>query len=66
MIKQKEQRQREILRRITPLDNDSGQWNLRPFKEAIALLSSFSLINVDDVNGHISMHPLVHSWAQDR
>lgn len=49
-----------------PWDGDSTTWNPKPFREAIALLSSFSLISVDGVKRHISLHPLVHTWAQDR
>lgn len=49
-----------------PWDGDSTEWNPKPFREAIALLSSFSLISVDGLKDHISLHPLVHTWAQDR
>ena len=37
-----------------------------PVREAITLLSSFSLISIDEVNNRLSMHPLVHAWARDR
>lgn len=66
MIKQKKPGQLEPVLRLLQRDNNSARWISRPFKEAIALLSSFSLINVDGGNGQISMHPLVHAWAQDR
>ena len=49
-----------------PWDGDSTEWNPQPFREAIALLSSFSLVSVDGAKRHISLHPLVHTWAQDR
>ncbi|KAI9767992.1 MAG: hypothetical protein M1840_005304 [Geoglossum simile] len=36
-------------------------------REATTTLSSFSLISINSVNNnHISMHPLVHTWARDR
>ena len=65
MIEQEEERHWKQFWRVT-LKNDLGQWISRPFREAVALLSSFSLINLHKLNGHISMHPLVHAWAQDR
>lgn len=44
----------------------SEQWNPQPFREAIALLSSYSLIHIDGSENHISLHPLVHTWIKDR
>lgn len=41
-------------------------WDPYPVREAITLLSSFSLISIDEVNNRLSMHPLVHAWARDR
>ena len=43
-------------------------WDPWAFREAINLLTSFSLVTVEEVNSDkcISMHPLVHTWAKDR
>jgi tetratricopeptide (TPR) repeat protein len=41
------------------------QWDPQPFRKALSILSSFSLINRDK-NGLVSIHPLVHTWARDR
>jgi len=41
------------------------QWDPQPFRKALSILSSFSLINWDN-NGLVSIHPLVHTWARDR
>lgn len=46
--------------------NFSEKWNPQPFREAIALLSSYSLIHIDGAENQISMHPLVHAWIKDR
>lgn len=46
--------------------DDRGQWDAYPFRQAIALLSSFSLISNDSTDSLISIHPLVHTWARDR
>ena len=46
--------------------DDHGQWNAYPFRQAINLLSSFSLISIDGEDNVISIHPLVHTWARDR
>jgi hypothetical protein len=43
----------------------SLQWEPQPFRKALSILSSFSLINRDK-NGLMSIHPLVHTWARDR
>ncbi|PVH82960.1 hypothetical protein DL98DRAFT_487647 [Cadophora sp. DSE1049] len=51
---------RSLLRQVMP----SG-WNGVLWGKAVALLSAFSLITVE--NSHrISMHPLVHEWSRDR
>ena len=44
----------------------SEQWNPQPFREAISLLSSYSLIHIDGAKNCISLHPLVHTWIKDR
>jgi tetratricopeptide (TPR) repeat protein len=41
------------------------QWDPQPFRKALSILSSFSLINRDK-NGLVSIHPLVHTWTRDR
>ena len=58
--------ERSEMSTFIPWDGDSTTWNPKPFREAIAILSNFSLISVDGMKGHISLHPLVHTWAQDR
>ena len=40
-------------------------WDSLCFKEAVQLLSSYSLIHVSGLGGRISLHPLVHSWIRD-
>ena len=49
-----------MIRDPRPLD-----WESLGFKEAIQLLSSYSLIHVSEVESRISLHPLVHSWIRD-
>lgn len=53
---------------ILPILNQdcSETWNSEPFREAIGLLSSYSLIHIDGSENHISLHPLVHTWVRDR
>lgn len=52
---------------LSILNQDSSEkWNPRPFREAIALLSSYSLIHIDGMENKISLHPLVHVWIRDR
>ena len=46
--------------------DDRGQWDAYPLRQAIALLTSFSLISHDGTDSLISIHPLVHTWARDR
>src|SRR5205085_12158012 len=46
--------------------DDSRDWDPTPIREAVMLLSSWSLLSIDGVKHHISMHPLVHTWARDR
>ena len=41
-------------------------WNTLRFREAIRMLSRFSLITKDKSNETYSMHPMVHFWAQER
>ena len=45
---------------------DAEHWDPVPSGEAIALLSSFSLIRFSHSNKRISLHPLVHTWIRDR
>lgn len=52
---------------LSILNQDSSEkWNPRPFREAVALLSSYSLIHIDGMENKISLHPLVHVWIRDR
>ena len=39
------------------------EWDPFPFRQAISLLSSYSLIQWSDLR--VSLHPLVHSWIRD-
>jgi hypothetical protein len=41
-------------------------WEPGLARKAMVLLSHFSLVSIDSENNHISMHPLVHTWARDR
>ena len=45
---------------------DADYWNPFLFRESVNILTSFSLVTVEESNGYISMHPLVHAWARDR
>lgn len=53
---------------ILPILKQAGSdnWDPQPFREAISLLSSFSLIHIDGTENLISLHPLVHTWIRDR
>ena len=44
----------------------AGDWDPLPVREAVLLLSSFSLIHINDSSHRISLHPLVHAWIRDR
>ena len=44
-------------------EDRSSEWDPQPFRQAVNLLSKYSLIN--RTNGRISLHPLVHSWIRD-
>lgn len=46
-------------------ENRSQSWDPIPFREAVNLLASFSLIYISGTNQRISLHPLVHSWARE-
>ena len=39
------------------------EWDPIPFRQAMSLLSSYSLIQQSD--SRVSLHPLVHSWIRD-
>lgn len=39
------------------------EWDPFPFRQAVSLLSSYSLIQWSDLR--VSLHPLVHSWIRD-
>ena len=40
-------------------------WDPIPFREAITLLSRYSLIQLSQSDRRIAIHPLVHSWIRD-
>ena len=42
-----------------------SKWNPLCVREAIQVLSSYSLIHFSQSNRRISLHPLVHSWIRD-
>ena len=48
------------------LGKDENSWDSLSFRLALAMLSSFSLVDVNETNRRISMHPLVHTYARDR
>ncbi len=50
---------------LLPLDCD-GKWDMRHYRQAVRLLSSYSLLSVNRLSGSLSMHRLVHGWAFDR
>ncbi|KAH6619706.1 hypothetical protein B0J18DRAFT_482331 [Chaetomium sp. MPI-SDFR-AT-0129] len=45
---------------------EDGEWNPHYFGVGINVLEAFSLIKTNAQNGTISMHVLIHDWAQDR
>ena len=47
------------------LRQTSQEWDVYPFRAAVSLLLTFSLISRDK-DDLISLHPLVHTWARDR
>ncbi len=58
--------QSDIVQRQTiSVAAESEDWDALPFRAALSLLLSFSLINRDN-DYEISMHTLVHTWARDR
>lgn len=44
-------------------EDQSPKWDPLPFRQAITLLSKYSLVY--RTNRRISLHPLVHSWIRD-
>ena len=40
-------------------------WDPLPFREAVDLLATYSLVQINGNHTHISLHPLVHSWIRD-
>jgi len=54
------------LNQVGWLCEDIFEWDPYHVREAVTLLSSFSLIKVDGSTNNVSMHPLVHTWACDR
>jgi tetratricopeptide (TPR) repeat protein len=50
---------------LLALDND-GQWDEFVFGQGISVLLSFSLMRKENSSGMFSVHPLVHSWSQER
>ena len=42
-----------------------ASWNPLEFREAIGLLSRYSLIQISHHHHQISIHPLMHSWIRD-
>ena len=52
--------------RLRVLCDDGDGWEPYSIREAFVLLSSFSLISMNEMDSCISMHPLVHMWARDR
>jgi tetratricopeptide (TPR) repeat protein len=46
----------------------SLDWDPCPFREAVGLLSAYSLVSIHQADNHklFSMHPLVHAWSRDR
>jgi hypothetical protein len=47
-------------------NSNSREWDPYLIREAMMLLSSFSLISTEVAMSNISMHPLVHTWVRDR
>lgn len=54
------------LRRILHPVPSTTQLDIFAMRKARGVLQSFSLVSVHPGNSHISMHPLVHTWARDR
>jgi tetratricopeptide (TPR) repeat protein len=47
------------------LRQESATWDSRRIRNAVSILSSFTLISRDTYR-LVSIHPLVHAWARDR
>lgn len=53
----------EVRRLLEMLGKSSLGWNSLIFQDVVDLLSSYSLIEFDDVNDSYGIHPMVHSWC---
>ena len=42
------------------------KWDLYRYRRAVAMLTKFSLISINNESGSYSMHPMVHFWARER
>ncbi|KAF8157989.1 P-loop containing nucleoside triphosphate hydrolase protein, partial [Crassisporium funariophilum] len=51
--------------RLLPVDK-AGHWDELFFNQGLQVLLSFSLIKRSSSSDVFAMHPLVHSWSQDR
>ncbi|PPR01805.1 hypothetical protein CVT26_013164, partial [Gymnopilus dilepis] len=47
-------------------EDEHGKWDELHFKQGIRVLIGFSLIKQGSSTGNYNVHPLVHSWSQDR
>ena len=50
---------------LLALDKD-GEWDDKIFEEGVSVLLSFSLMKRGQSCGILSIHPLVHSWSQEK
>ena len=56
---------REITSLLLVLDKD-GCWDAMIFEEGISMLLSFSLMRREQSSQMLFIHPLVHSWSQEK
>ena len=50
---------------LLALDKD-GCWDAMVFEEGVSILLSFSLMRKEQSSQMLSIHPLVHSWSQEK
>ncbi len=56
----------KVLEKLRMYERSATQsWDPLPFREAVSLLSSFSLVSYAKGESGLVLHPLIHAWARD-
>ncbi len=56
----------KVLEKLRMYEGSATQsWDPLPFREAVSLLSSFSLVSYAKGESGLVLHPLIHAWARD-